>query len=146
MENKPTPLPIKDIREVKTFSLAVFNINDSIASGETYLVDKKNHKIWMFQMGHQAVDVTNRIKRRYITDINKSLMKRRIGCELFSLMDNQHENLSFVNIIAHSDSAKEITEKIHEVRALQAELMLKICRNHCHWTTEEAAEEHFGTL
>ncbi len=146
MENKPNPLPIKDIREVKTFSLAVFNIDDSIASCQSFLVDKKNRKIWMFQMGHPAVDVTNRIERRYKTDINKSWMKRRISYELFLLMDNQFEKLSFVNIIAHSDSAKEMTEKIYEVRALQAELMLKICKNHCHWTTEEAAEEHFGTL
>lgn len=146
MENKPNPLPIKDIREVKTFSLAVFNIDDSIATCQSFLVDKKNRKIWMFQMGHPAVDVTNRIERRYKTDINKSWMKRRISYELFLLMDNQFEKLSFVNIIAHSDSAKEMTEKIYEVRALQAELMLKICKNHCHWTTEEAAEEHFGTL
>lgn len=146
MENNPNPLPIENVREVKTYSLVYFKICDSIASGQTFLVDKQNRKIWMFQMGHPAQDVTNRIQRRYLTDRNKSLMKRRIGYELYVLMDNQDEKLYFTKVLHHSESAKEITERLYEIRTLHAELQLRICKNHAHWATEEAAAEHFKDI
>lgn len=146
MENNPNPLPIENVREVKTYSLVYFKICDSIASGQTFLVDKQNRKIWMYQMGHPAQDVTNRIHRRYLTDSNKSRMQRRIGYELYLLMDNQDEELCFTKVLQHSDSAKEMTEWLYEIRMLHAELQLRICRNHSHWTTEEAAAEHFKDI
>lgn len=146
MENNPNPLPIQNVREVKTYSLVCFNICDSIASDQTFLVDKQNRKIWMFQMRHPAQDVTSRIQRRYLTDRNKSLLKRRISYELYLLMDNQDEKLYFTKVLQHSESAKEITEKLYEVRTLHAELQLKICKNHGHWATEEAAAEHFKDI
>ena len=132
--------------EVKTYSIAVFNINDNIASGETYLVDKKARKIWMFRMCHPAKDVTATVQKKYFTDIHKEWKYRRISGELYKLMDNQDDTLGFLKVIEHSDSAKEITERIYDVRALQAELQLKVCRNHLHWSTEETAAEHFGSL
>lgn len=91
-------------------------------------------------------DVTISVQKKYFTDLNKDWKNRRICSDLYKLMDNQDGQLPFLNVFEHSDSAKEITERIYDVRALQAELQLRICRNHCHWTTEDAAAEHFSEI
>lgn len=146
MENKPTNLELKNIRDVKTYSLVWFQIHETLSCSQVYLVDKKAHKIWMFEMNHPATDETKRSQRMYETDRNKDWEKRRIGGELFKLMENHDDYIAHFKVIAHSDSALEITEKVHELRALQAEHYLRICRNHCHWASEEAAVEHFSSL
>ena len=146
MENKPTNLDIKNMREVKTYSLVWFRIHETLASSQVYLVDKKNRKVWMYQMNRAAKDETAMARRRYESNLKKDLLQRKIGGELHELMMDMDSPLLHLKVIAHSDSALEITEKLYEVRALQAELYLQICHNHCHWASEEAAVEHFSSL
>lgn len=146
MENKPINLDIKNMREVKTYSLVWFRIHETLASSQVYLVDKKNRKVWMYQMNRAAKDETAMARRRYESNLKKDLLQRMIGGELHELMMDMDSPLFHLKVIAHSDSALEITEKLYEVRALQAELYLRICHNHCHWASEEAAVEHFSSL
>ena len=49
-------------------------------------------------------------------------------------------------VIAHSDSAKEITEKVYEARILQAELFLRVCKSHSTWATDELYAENFDSI
>lgn len=137
------PLQINKVKDIKTFSLTVFNHTDSLAAGETYLVDKLNKKIWMYKKGHPATDMTRHIERHYLADTKKSFGEKRIGGELFVLMNNQDEKLNFVKILNHSDSAKEISETLYEIRIMQAELQIKVCKNHPNWSTEQAAADYF---
>lgn len=143
---KTESLPIKNFQEVKTYSLAWFRIHESLACSQVYLIDKRARKVWMYQMNRAAKDETARSQRRYESNLKKGFMQQLIGGELFKLMDNQDDIPHFLKVIAHSDSAKEITEQLYEVRALQAEHYLRICKNHCHWSTEEAAAEHFPDI
>lgn len=143
---KTESLPIKNFQEVKTYSLAWFRIHESLACSQVYLIDKKARKVWMYQMNRAAKDETTRSQRRYESNLKKGFMQQLIGGELFKLMDNQDDTPHFLKVIAHSDSAKEITEQLYDVRALQAEHYLRICKNHCHWSTEEAAAEHFPDI
>lgn len=143
---KTESLPIKNFQEVKTYSLAWFRIHESLACSQVYLIDKKARKVWMYQMNRAAKDETARSQRRYESNLKKGFMQQLIGGELFKLMDNQDDTPHFLKVIAHSDSAKEITEQLYEVRALQAEHYLRICKNHCHWSTEEAAAEYFPDI
>ena len=39
MENKPTTLPIKNFRDVKTYSLAWFKIHEELSYSQVYLID-----------------------------------------------------------------------------------------------------------
>ena len=146
MENNPKPLQIEKFQDVKTYSLVWFRISDRISTSQVYLVDKKNRKIWMYQMNCKASDETKRSIRMYETDKDKDWTKQRIGIELFKLMDNHDGLIHHLKIIAHSDSAKEIEKAIYDVRILQTELYLRILHNHCTWETEEAVAEHFGTI
>ena len=146
MDNKMTSLPLKHIQEVKTYSLVYFKITDHIASGQVYLVDKKNHRILMYRMNRGSVDETKKALRRFESNKNKPFLQQKIGGELYKLMENHDEPLYYLKVLSHSDSALEITEKLYEIRALQAEFYLRICRNHCHWATDEAAVEHFAEI
>lgn len=146
MENKPTNLEIKNMREIKTYSLVWFSIHETLASSQVYLVDKKNHRILMYRMNRCAVDETKKALRRFESNKNKPFLQQKIGGELYKLMENHDEPLYYLKVLSHSDSALEITEKLYEIRALQAEFYLRICRNHCHWATDEAAVEHFAEI
>ena len=145
MENQPKPLPVSLIREVKNYSIVWFG-HSTIATSDFFLVDKVNRKIWMYQMNHPAKDVTGQMTRRHETDKDKDWTKQRIGIYLYKLMVNQDVPLRYVKVIEHSDSAIEITAKIHEARLLQAELFVKICKSPTLWATDEAAAAHFGSI
>ena len=145
MENKPQALPISRIQEVKNYSIVWFD-HQTVALGDVYLVDKRQKKIWLYQMNREAKDVTSRIMRRYHTDKDKSLLQQRIIIELYRLMMDQDVLLHWVKIIFHSDSAKEISAKLYEARLLQAEAWVRICRDPVTWSTDEEASKHFGTI
>ena len=106
---KTESLPIKNFQEVKTYSLAWFRIHESLACSQVYLIDKKARKVWMYQMNRAAKDETARSQRRYESNLKKGFMQQLIGGELFKLMDNQDDTPHFLKVIAHSESAKEIT-------------------------------------
>ena len=146
MENKPTTLPIKNFRDVKTYSLAWFKIHEELSYSQVYLIDKKERKIWMYEMNRKAKDTTRHSQRLYESNLQKDFLNRKIGGELFKLMDSHDDCPHHLHIFAHTDSAKEMTDLLYEVRALQAEHYLRICHNHCHWTTEEAAAQYLHEI
>ena len=146
MNNKPISLPVKNLREVKTYSLVWFRISDSLAWSEAFLVDKKSRRILMYRMNSPAKDITAQAQRWYTANLKKSLLNRRIGGELFMLMDNHDDALWHLQVIAHSDSAREIEQQVYDLRILQAETYLRRCRNHSHWVTEDATAEHFADI
>ena len=146
MENRPVALPIKKYREVKTYSIVWVELTDIIATGQIFLVDKKSRKIWMYRMNHPASDETKRSQRMYESNLKKDWDKQKIGGELFQLMDNHEGYMHHFKVIAHSDSAKEISEKIYEARALQAEFFLGICKNHSTWNSDEMYSENFCNI
>ena len=94
----------------------------------------------------EGKDTTRHSQRLYESNLQKDFLNQKIGGELFKLMDSHDDCPHHLHIFAHTDSAKEMTDLLYEVRALQAEHYLRICRNHCHWTTEEAAGEYLHEI
>lgn len=146
MENRPEALPVQKFRDVKTYSIVWVQLTNTIATGQIFLVDKKNRKIWMYQMNHPASDETKRAQRMYESNLKKNWDKQKIGGELFQLMDNHEGYMHHFKVIAHSDSAKEIAEKVYEARILQAELFLRVCKSHSTWATDELYAENFDSI
>ena len=79
MENRPEALPVQKFRDVKTYSIVWVQLTDTIATGQIFLVDKKNRKIWMYQMNHPASDETKRTQRMYESNLKKNWDKQKIG-------------------------------------------------------------------
>ena len=145
MEHNPRPIPVSSAKEIKTYSIVWFGHN-SVDCDEVYLVDKAAKKIWLYLMNHPAKDVTAMIKRRYEADKGKPLLKQRIGSELFTIVENHDTPLRWVKVIGHSGSAKEITRMMYEIRLLQAELRVRICKNPAVWTDDETAAKYFSDI
>lgn len=146
MQDQPITLPVKNIREVKTYSLAWFRIHEHLSTSQVYLVDKKARKVYMYQMNRPAKDETNYAKRKYEANLKKDFLQQQIGGELYKLMDDHDDTLYHLKVFAHSDSAKEISDLLYQVRALQAEHYLRVCRNHVRWSTDDVAAEHFADI
>lgn len=146
MDNTPIPIPVKHIGDVKTYSLVWFHISDDLACSDAYLVDKKSRRILMYRMNRPAKDVTAQAQRWYTANLKKSLLQRKIGGELFSLMENHDDSLRHIEVIAHSDSAREMEQQIYDLRILQAERYIRRCRHHGTWSTEEATVEYFADI
>ena len=145
MEKIPNALPISSIQDIKNYSIVWFG-HQNIAIGDVFLVDKINQKIWLYTMKHPAQNVTLRIMKRYQTDKDKPLLQQRIIIELYRLMANQDIPLHWLKVIGHSDSAKEITNMLYEVRVLQAEAWVRMCKNPVVWQTDEEASKHFDSI
>lgn len=146
MEKKPETIRFNNIREIKTYSLAWIKLTGTLADSQTFLVDKKHQKIWMYEMKHAAQDVTAKIKRIHERNQKKSWKRQIIVGNLYKVMMDENDTIHGMDFFAHSDSAKEIESMVYEIRAMQAEFWLNICRNHSHWRTEEDTAQHFSML
>lgn len=146
MNKIPETLKFKNIQDVKSYSLAWIKLTGTLADSQIYLVDKIHQKIWMYEMKHPAQDVTSKIKRIYERNKNKSWENQCVVGVLYKIMMNENDTVHWMDIFAHSDSAKEIESMIGQIRTMQAELWLNICKNRISWDTEEAIAEHFGNL
>lgn len=146
MEKIPETIRFNNIKDIKTYSLAWVKLTGTLASSQIYLVDKKHQKIWMYQMKLAAQDITSKIKRIYERNRNKSWENQSVIGSLYKVMLNENDTLHWVDIFAHTDSAKEVESMIYEIRAMQAQLWLNICRDHSTWRTEEDTAKHFGNL
>lgn len=146
MDKNPESIRFNNIKDIKTYSLAWVKLTGTLADSQVYLVDKKHRKIWMYEMKHPAQDVTAKIKRIHERNLKKTWENRSIIGNLYGIMMDEDDALHWLDVFAHSDSAKEIESMIYEIRAMQAQLWLNICRSHSTWATEEATAEHFNML
>ena len=117
-----------------------------MADSQIYLVDKKHREIWMYEMKHPAQDVTAKIKRIHERNKNKTWENQSVVGILYDIMMDEDKPFHWIDIFTHSDSAKEMESMIYEIRAMQAELWMKLCKNPPAWHSEEETAAYFSKL
>ena len=146
MDKIPATLQFSNIKGIKTYSLAWVKLTGTLANSQVFLIDKKHRKIWMYEMKSAAKDMTAKLKGVHERNKNKSWENRNVYGNLYKIMIDECDTLHWVDVFAHSNSAKEIEAMVYEIRAMQAELWLNICRNHSNWKDEEQTALHFCNL